>query len=217
MRLQRVVNAATWSLPDKLGERRVRLHDVPQPFELAASVVADAESASKAGRISTAWEHCCESPGCYRVVAQVPLKEITCDQFFKGRSGYRAQDYLSPEEGILLNRELIFALLSALQHANRLQALSVAWDLIELSLRAPHSKVWIFNDKAAFDECLEETLNPPRWVKNKASTGRGRRVPLPKHLMMDVKGAFIHPRTLDLFIDELKADRACDLFTKGFS
>jgi hypothetical protein len=88
-------------------------------------------------------------------------------------------------------------------------------DLLSASLTAPHAKVWVFDDQEAFDGALPQTLNPERWVANGGNGGR--RAPLPSHLCLDVKGAFLHPRTEELFIDESKLDRAWDLFRKGFA
>jgi hypothetical protein len=73
----------------------------------------------------------------------------------------------------------------------------------------------VYADKAAFDEAQENTLNPPRWVTNRAT--RGRRTPLPTHLMIDVNGAFIEPESLHVFVDDHKLDRPVDLFNKGYT
>jgi hypothetical protein len=95
------------------------------------------------------------------------------------------------------------------------QPLPVALDIVLTSINGPHSKVWVYGEQAAFDTAPEDSLNPPRWVENKARLGR--RAPLPDHLLLDLKGAFIHPSSVSLFVDELKADRACDLFRKGYT
>lgn len=211
----RMVEAKTWTLSDAVSGRRERLHDVPHPSVMIAMVASEAGIASKGSCIQPTWEESLCKPGYFRAVAQIPLEEVTFDQLFNGRSGYRAQYYLSPEEGILFNRELIYALIPALRHAYRLRPLPTDWDLMQLSLETRHSKIWVFEDKVAFDDSIKETLNPKRWVANDAC--RGRRVPLPAHRKIDVKGAFIEPSTLDLYIDECKEDRACVLFNKGFS
>jgi hypothetical protein len=140
---------------------------------------------------------------------------MTLDQLFNGRSGYRAQYYLSPEEGILYNRDILEGLVPAIKRAYDKQPLEVAFNLIEQSLRAPHSKIWVFEERAAFDEAEPETLNPQRWVENGAT--RGRKAPLPSHGKMDVKGTFLRPDSLELFIDPIKLDRAWDLFSRGYT
>ena len=66
-----------------------------------------------------------------------------------------------------------------------------------------------------FDQAAPDSLNPPRWVANNAS--RGRRAPLPNHLMLDIKGAFINFALPDLYVLELKLERANDLFLRGYS
>jgi hypothetical protein len=175
----------------------------------------EADSAGADGAIRLDWEASCSFPGYFRVVAQIPIAAGIFDQLFNGRSGYRAQYYLSPEEGVLYNRDLLSVLSPAIQQTYRRAPLDVNLELIRHSLAGPHSKIWIFEDKLAFDDAEVDTLNPPRWVLNGAT--RGRKAPLRVPCAVDVKGAFIHPERLDVQVDEMKADRACDLFRKGYT
>lgn len=185
------------------------------PDALLAEIFKQASEAAQTGRIRLCWQPSCESPGYFRAMAQVPLAETVFDQFFNGRSGYRAQYYLSPEEGVLYNRDVLQGLKTTLSSAYSKVTLPVSLDQVLRSLDGPHSKVWVFEEKAAFDNAAENSLNPPRWVENNGA--RGRRAPLPDHLMLDIKGAFIHPTSGTLFVDPLKLDRACDLFRKGYT
>lgn len=210
-----MVEPREWALSGELGERQGRLLDVPRPEDLLLRIITEAREASRMGLIRIAWQESTERPAYFRLVAQVPLSEITFDQVFNGRSGYRAQYYLSPEEGILYNRDILDGLVPALKAAYINQPVPVEFDLLERSLRAPHSKMWVFEEEAAFDAALPNTLNPPRWVAKGAT--RGRKAPLPEHCMIDIKGAFINPDTNDLFVDELKLDRAFDLFNRGYT
>jgi hypothetical protein len=163
-----------------------------------------------------AWKESSERAGYFRIVTEIPLTETTFDQLFNGRSGYRAQYYLSPEEGILFNYSLLQALVPVLKVTYSKQPLNVSFDLIERSVLTPHAKVWVFNEQPAFDEAKENTLNPPRWVHNGAT--RGRKAPLPSHHMLELKGSFIHPIiTHDFFVSDLKLDRAWDLHSKGYT
>jgi hypothetical protein len=214
-RLTRMVKREDWCLSDALAERRPRLLDVPKPEDLLERAIADADDASRRGLVRLAWQDSTDCPGSFRLVAQIPLSEATFDQLLNGRSGYRAQYYISPEEGILYNRDIVDGLIPAIKAAYRKQPLDVHFDLIEQSVRAPHSKIWVFEEKAAFNDAAEHALNPPRWVANGAT--RGRKAPLPGHYTIDVKGAFVHPATSDLFVDEVKLDRAWDLFKRGYT
>jgi hypothetical protein len=215
MRVIRIVDPSIWRLSDALGERRSRLLNTPSPSELLQHTITQAIVASRKGLSQLDWQESCECRGYFRLVAQIPLSETTFDQLFNGRAGYRAQYYLSPEEGVLYNRDILSGLEPALRLAYLRQPLGVDFSLVEKSLRAPHSKIWVFGEQKAFDDAADNTLNPPRWVENDAT--RGRKAPLPKHFMIDVKGAFIHPASNDLFVDELKLDRACDLFRTGYT
>ena len=214
-RLTRIVSADEWSVADQLGVRATRLLDVPGPAELLQRILAEATQAVGLGSIHVAWKKSEERFGYFRMVAQLPLNEVTFDQFFNGRSGYRAQYYISPEEGILYNRDVVTGLWPTLREACLRAPLEVDLSLLERSLFAPHSKVWVFDERAAFDEAAPHTINPIRWVVNGAT--RGRKAPLPTHLMLDVKGAFIRPDTGDLFVDDLKLDRAWEIFERGYT
>jgi hypothetical protein len=179
-------------------------------------LIADAKAAEGAGSIRPSLCPCKENPGYFRVEAQVLLSEPTFDEFFNGRSGYRAQHYLSPEEGVLYNRAVINGLAPIVQRAYTQQKPTGRLELVAASLGAPHAKVWVFRDTEAFNEADPDTLNPQRWAE-RGSGGMGRRVPLPSHLCLDLKGAFIHPESGEVWVDPKKADRPCDIFRTGFT
>ncbi|WP_236182894.1 hypothetical protein [Pseudomonas sputi] len=214
-RIIRKVDIDSWPISDTLNERKNRLHSVPEAASLLATILAEAESAATSQTLSITWEESCAQPGFFRTNGRIPLSEDTFDLLFNGRSGYRAQYYLSPEEGILFNRDIVVGLYKAIEISYRNDPLDVPIELIRASLIAPHSKIWIYNEKAAFNEADSEALNPLRWVASGKT--RGRKAPLPKHLTIDVKGSFLHPTSHKLFVDELKLDRAWDLFNSGFT
>jgi hypothetical protein len=170
------------------------------------------------GTLTLDWKPVKDHPsyGSYcRLEAQIRLSEASFDQFFNGRAGYRAQYYLSPEEGILFNRETLSRLTPVLRGAYERSSVDAPWESLQMSIEAPHSKIWIVGEEAAFNEADPNTLSPKRWVHNNAALGR--RAPLPTHLMIDVKGSFIEPVSRDFFVDPLKLDRASDLFRVGFT
>src|SRR4030095_7087850 len=92
------------SLPDV---RRNRLLNGSDPDLLLERLISEAEVAAQTGRVATSLSGCEDNPGYFRIEAQIPLSESTFDEFFNGRSGYRAQHYLSAEEGVLYNRATI--------------------------------------------------------------------------------------------------------------
>jgi hypothetical protein len=211
----RSVPPEVWCLSEALGDRRDRLLRGPEPDGLLTLVITESEQAARDGRVQLQWQDSTERPGYYRTVAQIPLSEETFDQFVNGRSGYRAQFYLSPEEGVLYNREAVDRLMPVIETAYRQKPPEADLELVIESLRWPHAKLWVFGEKQAFNEASPDSLNPPRWVENGAVMGR--RAPLPPHLMLDLKGAFIHPDTGALFVDDMKLERPLDLHNRGFS
>lgn len=216
-RLMRIVPADLWRLSADLDDRRGRLVDGIRPEELLHCVAAEAHEAAENRSIPLCWQESTDDgrEGYFRLSAQVPLKESTFDQLFNGNSGYRAQYYLSPEEGILYNRDVIEAIAPSIEVSYWAQRLRVPFEFLQRSLTGPHAKIWVFNEKPAFDLAAPDTLNPPRWLENNAS--RGRKAPLPGHLMLDLKGCFINFSTDDLYVHEYKLDRATDLFLKGYT
>src|SRR4051794_13471296 len=99
----RLVDRDVWRLSELLTERRARLLQPLAPMALLDQVAVEAQSTAAARAIKLQWQPSDDFPGYSRLVAQVPLREETFDQLFNGRSGYRAQYYLSPEEGVLYN------------------------------------------------------------------------------------------------------------------
>jgi len=211
----RSVAQDVWRVGDLPDERRGRLLAGSGPAELLDRVLSEAQVALSASLVKADWCESTERPGYFRVVAQVPLSAATFDEFINGRSGYRAQYYLSPEEGLLFNRVALNLLTAVVLTASENQVVTTERSVVAESLGAPHAKIWVFQETAAFNDAAPNTLNPERWVNNNAALGR--RAPLPSHCSLDIKGAFIHPTTFDVFVGELKADRPCDLFEKGFT
>ncbi|MGA8049078.1 MAG: hypothetical protein WCA09_02745 [Burkholderiales bacterium] len=215
MRLLRSVAIEEWVLADFLAEGRPDLIRGLEPGQLLDAVAQDADRAASRDEVKLEWQESYDSPGHYRLVAQIPLTPTVFDQLFNGRSGYRAQFYLSPEEGVLYNRDLLDRLCRPVEVSFYRRPLPTDLGLVLQSLRAPHAKLWVYREKAAFDEAAADTLNPPRWVANGAT--RGRRAPLPSHATIDVKGAFLQLQTGNLFVDPLKLDRPMDLFNRGYT
>lgn len=211
----RSVPATVWNLSEEISGRHLRLLKPPHANDVLAHVLEQATAAADSGLVSMEWQESCEAPGHFRLVAQIPLQEVAFDQFFNGCTGYRAQFYLSPEEGVLYNRDTLDALVDPLCCAYERCSLRVTLDKMIDSLGGPHAKVWVFKDKEAFNEAPACSLNPPRWAENCAVLGR--RAPLPRHLTLDVKGAFLHGVDGTLFVDEVKVDRACQIHNNGFA
>lgn len=214
-RTLRMVPREHWVLGDEIASRHVRLLDVPSPEALLSEVLREANEAAHLGRVSPILQESTVMPGFFRLEAIIPLSDQIFDQFFNGRSGYRAQYYLSPEEGILFNRDVVQGLKEPLLVACAGQPLQVDLDLIITSVDGPHSKVWVPGNPSAFSTAPENIINPDRWVKNKSRLGR--RAPLPDTPSLELKGTFVDPHTGQIYVDELKVDRSCDLFLKGYS
>lgn len=212
----RLVPKQSWSLGGRISEhRRRRLLDSLLPEQLLERIAAECLASALHAAPTLVWQQANEAPGYFRINLQFPVSEDTFDRLFNGRAGYRAQYYLSPEEGILFNRAILTALTPAVRASYEIKTLEVDWRLIAASLEASHAKIWIANEKNAYGAAEEYQLNPPRWMAN---NGRlGRRAPLPQAPAIDLKGSFINPDTNALFVDESKLGRPCDLHATGYT
>lgn len=216
-RMMRVVDADSWIVSEVLpASRRLRLLDPPACAGLLHQIADESADAAGDGRVHLYWKDCSDHPGVYgQLVAQIPLTEATFDQLFNGRSGYRAQYYLSPEEGVLFNRDILQAVLPAVSQAYTREPINASFSLLEKSLLAPHAKIWIFDERASFDAAVPNALSPPRWVANGAT--RGRKAPLPAHVTIEVKGSLVDHQQRAIYVNDMKLDRPMDLFNRGYT
>ena len=191
--------------------------DPPPPAELLTAVIGEAMRVANEGRILLRWCPSRDWPGCYRIVAKIPITNLLFDQLFNGRSGYRAQYYISVEDGHKYNRAIVDGLTPAIQEAPaRLSGdFQLSWHLVEQSLRGRSSKIWMPKD----EECLRAApaaLRPPRWCefwRNRESAW-GLRVPLPSSPLIDLKGSFIRPGSDTEF--PTKPDRDLHMHEEGW-
>lgn len=215
--MMRMVGEQEWVISGAISVARVRqLQNPLPPGDLLARVLSEVDLAVGNRNLELEWEPACEKPGFWRVTAKLPVAQATFDQLFNGRSGYRAQYYLSPEEGVLFNRMIIESLEDIIYRAFCAKPLDVGFDLIVHSLRMPHAKVWIADEQAAFDDAKLGGLRPQRWWTGTGAR-RGCCAPLPVSPKIDLKGSFVDPETGSFWVDPLKESRAWDLYAKGFS
>jgi hypothetical protein len=211
----RAVPAEDWDLSNlNDGNRRERLLRGTSAGELIVQLATAASQAMQNNQIVLEWQQATDKeapPNTFRVVTQIPVGEVFFDELFNGRSGYRAQYYLSPEEGEAFNRQLIEALEPMVANAD-LAPLGVSQDRIRRSLLGRHSKIWAFDEQVAFDAATPGTLMPARWRSNGA--GRGTRLPRASHL--DFKGTFLQPNGA-YWVDPIKLTRANDLHERGYT
>jgi hypothetical protein len=184
-------------------------------LDLIDKIASEAMSLAEQSRLPLHWEDSCEAPGFGRAIAILSLSEETFDCFFNGPSGYRAQYYLSPEEGVLFNHRLRQALRPAITCAYKDFPLNGGLRHVIASLQAAHAKFWVFAEQVAFNGSPEGAILPKRWVLENAT--KGKKAPLPAHCKIEFKGAFISADASTLFVDACKADRACELFRRGFT
>lgn len=210
----RIVPASDWdlsNLPDT--DRRMRLLEEVSSDSLVSRLIAATDQALAADRVEFQWQRAedKEAPSdTHRIVSQIPLPEQLFDRLFNGRCGYRAQYYLSPEEGEAFNRRVIDALEQVLV-APASTKLEISPGRIQRSFKGNYSKIWAFDETRVFDAAAPGMLMPPKW---KSYAGRGTRLPLATYL--DVKGTFIQPDGTD-WLDPIKLTRASDLNERGYS
>jgi len=80
---------------------------------------------------------------CQRPVWRLQLNPVLLDRFYNGRSGIRAQYYMSPYHGLNENLRLISRLSDRLVELARFRGSAADIDLLKTSLSKSSAKVWI--------------------------------------------------------------------------
>lgn len=206
-----MVDSTEWGLDGMRDDRRREHLLNPPPAEnLIALLTRDAMHSAERGNISPGFlPDGREMKGCFRATAAIPVCRETFDLLFNGRSGYRAQYYLSASLGGLFNRLVVASLLAPLQQAYR--GHDREQDAIR-SLIGPWSKIWPTGDKAYFDEARKGEFQPRRW------TGRisvWLRAPCPDAPSIDVIGTWVGAADRRFKLDLSKKKRDLDLYERG--
>ena len=153
--------------------------------------------------------------GCGRSIASFPLNRDTFDALFNGRSGYRAQYYLSCQEGVNFNAMLIGALLKALRAVCDCAPAGQAASL-QHSFGGPYSKIWVLSDGGPFLAAPKGEFKPLRWFTNNP-VSVGMRAPLADLPGIEIKGSWVDKIDYQYRQDiTSKADRHCTLSETGF-
>lgn len=212
-RQMRIVDALEWDLTAMRDQSRMhRLNSAPEPEALIISVADQAKRWGSSGHVS--WDPGKNGMvGHRRAKAVLPLTAETFDALINGRSGYRAQYYLSCLEGAAFNLSLVAALLPALEAALEGDEDQGAkrW-----SLCGPWSKIWVYGDSAPFMEAPAGEFQPRRWIQESPASV-WLRAPLPAEPAIDIKGTWISDPGGRHKLDPDKADRDCCLHDKGFA
>ena len=215
-----MVGAEEWDLSNMRDRARAaRLLASPEPEIILTTVAKEASAAVATGNGHWCWQDGEEMLGCGRAIFVLPLLTSgTYDFLFNGRSGYRAQYYLSCEEGEHFDALLVEVLLGSARSIFERDTKGHWWDDVCRSLRGAWSKIWVTGKNSEpFQDAREGELRPPRWVANVPHDTFGLRAPLPPVLDFDLKGTWISNADKSEQQDkEFKDDRSFRLHTRGF-
>ncbi|MEZ2201973.1 hypothetical protein AAE027_08065 [Bradyrhizobium japonicum] len=171
----RSVPASEWDLTNlNDADRRIRQLEEVSGDSFIVGIVVAAKKAASESQAEFQWQRATDEeapPDTFRIVSQFPLPERLFDQLFNGRCGYRAQYYLSSEEGEAFNRRIIVALEAELVYPASVK-LGLSKSLISRSFRGAYSKR-VANEGEAFDAAPSGMLMPRRW---RFHAGRGTRI-----------------------------------------
>jgi hypothetical protein len=215
--MMRMVNPSEWDLSGMVDRRRAdRLLNPPTPEQLIAMTEREAMSAADSGNGSWDWQHGTSMFGYSRALATIPICRDTFDALFNGRSGYRAQYYLSPAEGARFNGMLVKVLLEPIKQIYNLDLHPPPWDSVKHSIEGPWSKIWVYGDSKPFADSRDGEFCPRRWA-DRADGSIWLRAPLPVLPAIDVKGTWISDVDGHYQQDPDKADRDDCLWERGFA
>jgi len=190
--------------------------DAPQPEELIATIVRETMDAAIGGQGCWNLQSGNEMRDCSRAIAVIPLSPNTFDALFNGRSGYRAQYYLSSAEGIRFNRMLVRSLIEPIKAIFDIDPRRQDWNSVKLSIEGPWSKVWVHGDSKPFADAPDGQFRPRRWA-NRAEGSIWLRAPLPASPAVEIKGTWISDIDGGYKQDPDKADRDDCMSERGFA
>jgi hypothetical protein len=213
-----LVPVEEWIIDETLlrdGPRKTRLIDVPPPLDLIREV---SREAARAPGIRLALVQSAEQPSYFRVEAQIRLPDPLFDQLFNGRSGYRAQYYISAAKGAALNRRIVDALTPTILDGCRCKIFVGEADAIRRSLAGRYSKIWAVGDGCVFLNS-PSALRPERWKSywEGNDSELGLKLPLPSAPQLDLKGSFVRLETDEDWVPVEKADRDGDIHRTGWA
>lgn len=193
-----MVPVSLWKVIDTNRSERL-LTCAPNPYDLIDCIIETATVAD-----GPTCEPCYdEDNGFYRYRATFNLSEELVDQFFNGRSGYRAQYYLSPESGDTFNRLCVEGLVLTIRGSTSEEMLS-NWSAIEKSLLGKDSKVWIKEDGNIEPDKI---LKIERWGSNEIYNYDPNKIIL--------NGTLVCCSCDATYLNSRKERRALDLHEKG--
>jgi hypothetical protein len=133
----RLVDAYEWDLSNMLDRARAaRLLAPLEPEALLTTIAQQTSNAVAAGQGRWCWQDGEEMLGCGRTIFVLPLLNAdTYDFLFNGRSGYRAQYYLSCGEGDQFNAKLVSLLLGPTRSIFERDPKNFLWKNVARSLR----------------------------------------------------------------------------------
>jgi hypothetical protein len=171
--------------------RYVRLLGNVTAQELILAVERDVEAQLSGRNITPIFEPANRYPPYKRFAAEIRLSEQTFDLLINGRMGYRAQYYLSLEQGRRFNRDVVDALTPLMEVAWK-ESSNEEWPLAHRSLTGSDAKVWPALDETAFE--AQPKLKPPMWVINCDETRaskRGLHLASTNPPKIELKGAWV--------------------------
>jgi len=215
------VRADEWVLADEMPEsRRLALSNPLPAGDLIAKVVCAARQAADKDEFFVCWEASTKQPGQARVSSVFRCPEEAFDQFFNGRTGYRAQYYLAPELGEACNREV----LDRLEPVVRCACLKTITPLVpevadRESLSAPGAKVWFRERREHY--LGDRLIRPARWVaywEARPDEFPMGLIPAPRDFpWVQVKGGWVYGSDGYPAAGTMKPDRAISLHNSGWT
>jgi hypothetical protein len=210
----RMVDPIEWDLSGMRDRHRAaRLMAPPSGEELIAAVAVEAREAAFQDHAAWRWQDGREMIGCGRAIASFPLHPQTFDPLFNGRSGYRAQYYLSCIEGIAFNAALVAALLDPLKIACECHSPDRIADS-RRSFDGPDSKAWVLADSEPFEAECDGEFRPRRWIE-RSGPSIWLRAPCPEKAGVELKGSWISNSDRQYRSDPDKMDRHFTIHERG--
>ena len=214
-----IVPAREWKLKEAVGAcRRTRLLETP--FDSIVQQIAD-----EAVLTEYRWCEIEKLRNAKRIWIRLALPPQTVDLFHNGAGGYRAQFYLSVEQGEAANACVINSLLRRARILCAAQPnLSCRWESLEASLCHRDAKIWIHEGAWLSDNkpCVRNLI-VDRWERNSYKITLAYRfepcwakLTPDSEIHLELKGGCVDQafRSIDV---SLKPSRSRELYEHGYT
>jgi hypothetical protein len=203
-----------WSFKELGEERRLKLEKAPSYDQIVRMV----RTALKHGILNGSTRGSNRLERDQRAIIRFPVERDLYDVFFNSRTGYRAQFWRSPKQGVSANAYLVANLLAELCDMPEWpmrENWTLTREIAMPSLVCTGAKVWVNEADYRVNFIQSRRLIVPQWRQDTRNIWERCCAPLPDDCWLDLKGCFVEGREVRSSKD--RSERANQIHETGWT